>query len=289
MKKKIIFICRSSSIYFVPENLIPLNFIKLGYEVIEIKFDKMSYADVEKTLYLNNDADYIFTYGRGCFPALFFILKHIYIPKIIWMPSIITDSPNAMDIVRNYLSCYDIVYTTLPTEITLYKKLGINAKPLFSAIHEDFYKSLDIEKDIEIGFFGRMHYNSRKKLVDFVSEKYNIYSEFSETKYIELINRTKINLNVGYFDFGLPNRVFDTLGCGGFLLTQKYINEDNILEDGKHLVYFTYSDIYDKIKYYLDYPEERKKIAKQGQDEVLKKHTYKNRIEIINKDLNFII
>lgn len=285
MKKKIIFICRSSSIYFVPENLIPLNFIKLGYEVIEINCDKNSYVDIKKLIYINKDAEFIFTYGRGCFPDLYYIIKDFNIPKIIWMPSIITDSDYAMGIVKNYLPCYDIVYTTLPTEIPLYNKLGVHAKTLYPAVDENLFKPINIEKTIELGFFGRIHYNSRKKLIEHITKRYKIHTEFSEFDYIELINKTKINFNMGYFNFGLPNRVFDVLSCGGFLLTPEYIGEDNIFENGKHLIYFNYDNIYDKIAYYLNNENECNKIGEQGRIKVINNHTYKNRIDTIIKDL----
>ena len=285
MKKKIIYISRSSSGSFAPENLLSVNMSKMGYEVIKINCEKISYKDMHNTIYSNTDAICCFTYGRGCFPTLSDIIKGLQIPKIIWMPSIITGSEQAQRTVKECLICYDTVYTCLPTEIPLYKKLGVIAKPLFAAVDEDIFKPLNLKKDISIGFLGRIHYESRKKLLTHIIQRYKVFTGYSETEYVDLINRTEINLNVGFFNFGLPNRVFDVLACGGFLLSHKYIGVDNIFEDGKHLSYFTYDDLYDKIEYYMNNPDERVKIGEQGRQEVLAKHTYKHRIKTILEDL----
>lgn len=285
MKKKIIYISRSSSGTFAPENLLAINMSKMGYEVIKIHCEKISYKDMQNLVDTNKDAICCFTYGRGCFPALSNIIKDLQIPKIIWMPSIITNSEQAQKIVKECLIHYDTVYTCLPTEIPLYKKLGTNAKPLFAAIDETIFKSMNIKKEISLGFLGRIHYESRKKLLNHIIQRYKVYTGYSETEYVDLINKTEINLNVGFFDFGLPNRVFDVLACGGFLLSHKYEGVDNILEDGKHLSYFTYDDIYDKIEYWMNNTEERMQIGEQGRQEVLAKHCYKHRIKTILEDL----
>ncbi len=282
MKKKIIFIGNDSDNPIAPVNLLPRNFLDLGYEVITIYGGKIKKQEAINIINNNRDACCILTYGRGTL----FPIENYSIPQVIWMPSIITGSRDIQSLVKNFEGVYNIVYTCLPTEIPLYKKCGIDAKPLFAAIDENIFKFLPIEQDIELGFFGNINYENRKKFLGHVLKKFKMYTDYSTTKYVELMNRTKINFNVGYYDFGIPNRVFDTLGCGQFLLTHEYKNEDNIFQDGKHLSYFTYSDIYDKIEYYINHPEKREKIAKQGQEEVLKKHTYKHRIKTIMEDVS---
>lgn len=285
--KKIIYISHSSSGPYAPENLLAINMGKMGYIVVKIHCEKIAFKDMQNIVDANKDAICCFTYGRGCFPVLSNVIKDLQMPKVIWMPSIITESPQAQKIVKEYLIHYDTVYTCLPTEIPLYKKLGVDAKPLFAAVDETIFKPSNVKKDISLGFLGRTHYESRKKLLNHIIQRYKVYTGYSETEYIDLINRTEINLNCGFFDFGLPNRIFDVLSCGGFLLSYKYEGVDNIFEDGQNIAYFTYENIYDKIEYYMNNPEERKRIGENGRQEVISKHTYKHRIKKIIDDLEF--
>jgi spore maturation protein CgeB len=94
----------------------------------------------------------------------------------------------------------------------------------------------------------------------------------------EVFRNTKINLNITLRSItsGVPLRVFDILGAGGFCLTnfQEGIREHFM--DGEDLVMYTSAeDMLEKIQYYLKHEEERKKIAKQGH-ETVKKYSYEN-------------
>ena len=79
-------------------------------------------------------------------------------------------------------------------------------------------------------------------------------------------------------------KVYETLACKSFLISDRQRDVVSQFENGKHLVLFNdITDLKEKISYYLSKPGERKRIAAQGHDEVLQKHTYQDRIEhIIN-------
>lgn len=92
-----------------------------------------------------------------------------------------------------------------------------------------------------------------------------------------IFRRSKVNLNINLRTIreGIPLRVFDVLGAGGFLITgyQKGIAER--FEDGKDLVMAqTPDDMVAKVDYYLKHDEEREKIARSGQQKVLKDYSY---------------
>ncbi len=73
--------------------------------------------------------------------------------------------------------------------------------------------------------------------------------------------------------FGANQRVFEVMGAGGFLLTREATNFGGFPED----VFATYSDEADclaKIDYYLARPEERARIAANGQRFVLEHFSY---------------
>jgi spore maturation protein CgeB len=75
-------------------------------------------------------------------------------------------------------------------------------------------------------------------------------------------------------------KVYETLACGKFLLVDDQPDVKTLFEDGKHIVVFKDAkDLRDKLNYYLAHDAEREAIAAGGYSEVVKKHTYRRRIE----------
>lgn len=83
------------------------------------------------------------------------------------------------------------------------------------------------------------------------------------------------------FGFDVNERIFKVLYSGGFCISD-YVNGYKIFEDGVILAK-TPEEFRERIDYYLDKPEERKRISKIGRDIVIKKHTgYDRASEIMN-------
>ena len=80
----------------------------------------------------------------------------------------------------------------------------------------------------------------------------------------------------------MSNRLFQAMAAGGALLLQQHFDgmEDLLgLEHGKHLIVWKdYDDLREKIAYYLEHEDERAKIARAGQHEILKKHSFHARL-----------
>ncbi len=80
------------------------------------------------------------------------------------------------------------------------------------------------------------------------------------------------------------DRVYETLGRGGFLIHPFIKGMDNHFTDGKHLVFYDYGD-FDQlgslIDYYITHRDEREAIRLQGHDHVRYNHTYTQRWEHI--------
>lgn len=93
--------------------------------------------------------------------------------------------------------------------------------------------------------------------------------------------RSKVNLNLTIRNIrtGLPLRIWDVLGSGGFLLTNFQIELLDFFENGKDLVWFdSLADLQQKAGYYLKHEDERKAIAANGLENVRANHTYRHRI-----------
>lgn len=101
---------------------------------------------------------------------------------------------------------------------------------------------------------------------------------------------SKINLNptAKSIKTGISQRIWDILGCGGFLISNYQAELPEHFELGKDIeTYGSLEELVDKCAYYLEHEEERQAIAKSGYEKVKKYHTYEVRIremlEIIEK------
>jgi len=80
------------------------------------------------------------------------------------------------------------------------------------------------------------------------------------------------------------DRVYETLGRGGFLIMPYIKGLDDTFEDGKHMVFYEFGDFDDlkkKIDFYLENDDAREYIRKQGHELVKNHHTYTNRWQTI--------
>lgn len=74
-------------------------------------------------------------------------------------------------------------------------------------------------------------------------------------------------------------RIFDVLGCGGFLITNFQSELPDYFEIGKDLVtYESPQDLLDKCSYYLKHEDERIEIANNGYEKVKQFHTWDIRL-----------
>lgn len=97
-----------------------------------------------------------------------------------------------------------------------------------------------------------------------------------------------INLNISLkiIKEGIPLRVFDILGAGGFLITNYQKEIEECFVAGKDLVvYESMDDLREKVKYYLEHEEERKIIAKSGHDKAAKCFSIEKQIDKILKQV----
>lgn len=100
----------------------------------------------------------------------------------------------------------------------------------------------------------------------------------------KVFRASKVNLNftIRNIRSGLPLRVWDVLGAGGFLLTNFQAELPAYFENGRDLVYYeSLADMQQKAEYYLAHEEERNQIAKNGHDKVKQLHSYDRRIKEI--------
>ncbi|HOO79194.1 MAG TPA: DUF3880 domain-containing protein [Lachnospiraceae bacterium] len=104
-----------------------------------------------------------------------------------------------------------------------------------------------------------------------------------------VFHESKINLNITIrpIQTGLSLRVFDILGCGGFLLTNYQAELPEYYEIGTDLETFSsMEELDEKAAFYLKHEEQRRQIAQNGYEKTKAMHTYEIRVAQMIKILN---
>ncbi len=93
----------------------------------------------------------------------------------------------------------------------------------------------------------------------------------------QVFYHSKINLNITSKSIctGLPLRIFDIMGCGGFCLTNYQAELPEYFDIGRDLaVYESIPHLLEQITYYLLHDDERREIAGHGYEKVKKYFSY---------------
>lgn len=101
------------------------------------------------------------------------------------------------------------------------------------------------------------------------------------TEMPKIFHASKINLNMTMrpIETGLSLRIWDVLGCGGFLLTNYQAEIPEYFNIGKDLeTYESMEELEQKVQYYLTHEEERVEIAVNGYEKVARYHTWTQRV-----------
>lgn len=109
------------------------------------------------------------------------------------------------------------------------------------------------------------------------------------TEMPKVFNLSKINLNITLraIEKGASLRIWDVMGCGGFLMTnfQEEIN-DYLIAGEDYDFYADLGDLIEKCDFYLKNDDIRARIARTGYEKVKKYHTYANRMPEIFRALS---
>lgn len=189
---------------------------------------------------------------------------------------------------------YNFIYDTLPERVIRE----------IAAADPEFYKGSDVFLDTDRYLAAHQYIGmklanvERVSILSALSKRFNVslYTRSDTsclpdihakggadtlTEMPKIFHASKINLNMTMrpIETGLSLRIWDVLGCGGFLISNYQAEIPEYFEIGKDLeVYESTDDLINKIDYYLHHDEERMEIAINGYEKVAKYHTYEIRI-----------
>jgi hypothetical protein len=166
------------------------------------------------------------------------------------------------------------------------------------------YKESTKKKDVI--FVGSKKYHAewqyRTQLVDWLDKVYGNRFEHYGNGGIESVRGLRLNklywstkvvvgdtlcLNFNYPDYW-SDRIYETLGRGGFLIHPYIPGIEKEFVDKKHVVFYKYGNfeqLKELIEYYLTHEEEREEIRKAGHELVKNNYTYRHRWQHILREL----
>lgn len=148
------------------------------------------------------------------------------------------------------------------------------------------FKIAEIERRralIELSKHYRVNVYSNSDVSDLLRIQYcGSVDYWSEMPKVFRMSKINLNFTIPNIKSGIPLRIWDVLGCGGFLLTNYQAEIPYYFKEGEDLVCFDgLEDLCEKVGYYLEHEEDRKRIAWNGYHKVREKHSYIERIHTI--------
>lgn len=133
--------------------------------------------------------------------------------------------------------------------------------------HVNVYSNSDVSDLLRIQYCGSVDY-------------------WSELPQVFRMSKINLNFTIPNIKSGIPLRVWDVLGAGGFLMTNYQAEIPYYFKEGEDLICFDgINDLCEKAGYYLSHEDERRAIAENGYRKVKEHHNY---IERINTMLEMI-
>ncbi len=210
------------------------------------------------------------------------------------------------------LSEYDVFFTNSKGVIADLEEMGAkNVRPLYYAIDPDLCAPIDVNKDIDISFFG---YGSdfreewMEKLITIPSQqmpgvsfavaggnfridlgKAKMIGDLSYSEWRRFCCRSRINLNITRWSHtniyaSSTSRPFELAAFGSCIVSQPYNGIEEWFEVGEEL--FVVNNENEAIELYmrlLDSEGEREKVGNKARERVLRDHTFKHRaVYLIN-------
>ena len=179
-----------------------------------------------------------------------------------------------------------VYYQPFGTNPLVYHPVAEPLKPLYdvSFVGSWSEERADIIRQIaDAGIWVDVFGNDPWSMLKHANVRYHGFAS-NRTDCPNIYRQSTINLNITSEQLlsALPVRIFDVLGCGGFLMTDWRADIDRLFSPGRELVvYEDVSDLIKKIHYYLKNPQERQQLAASGKKRVINEYTFQRIVPTI--------
>lgn len=191
---------------------------------------------------------------------------------------------------------YDLYLTNDANSVGAYRHAGLNNVHYFpSAVDETLFRPCEAQHgSAPVSFVGTVSTRRRAVITEVLDFDIRAYGpgwkkqpwmpaakaghEVFGDKLNQVFSSSKVNLNIhNWFGQGtaMNLRLFEVPAAGGFLLTDWVKEIDEHFVDGQHIACWrSVEELRDKIRWFLAHESARARIASEGHDHVLKRHTY---------------
>jgi len=213
------------------------------------------------------------------------------------------------------LGSYDLMLSVIDNFVDYFRRQGLNSELLRLGFEPAVLERLDgIERSIPVSFIGRLtpSHAFRQQWLEYVSQRLPLQvwgasdgiADGSPVAHChrgaawgiemyKILRKSLLTLNHHIDIAGACAgnlRLFEATGVGALLVTDWKENLHEMFEPDKEVVcYRTREECAEIVQYYLEHNEERKAIARAGQQRTLRDHTYYQRmqslIEIVSRYL----
>jgi spore maturation protein CgeB len=229
------------------------------------------------------------------------ISKEYGIKTALWFP----DDPRFLrSLLLQIASYFDCTAVSSKSSIPSLKESGAKVViRLPFACEPNIHRKLKVKQCYDVTFIGSYYPERARLLSNLVSYDLKILGGYWNSPWIskklkdhvvpqsangqrmvEILNRSKVTLNIHNTSdlkasAKVNMRVFEATGCGTFLLTDMPSGLSEFFDPGREVVcYSSPKELVELVEYYLESPEERQKIAENGQARTYKDHTYVQRV-----------
>jgi len=253
--------------------------------------------------------------GQRVLPATVGKIKKMGIPVALWTTDVPIDFKNILEAAP----FYDQLFCAGSEACDIFHAHGLNNVNLVPfGCDPHYHKRISLSQAEQkqyahdLVFIGS-YYPNRAKLLEALAnqdigvwgpywqqlpqnsslKKKTVNIKMNYDQWVKIFNASKINMVIHYQDGKVPchqasPKLFEAMACGCFVLCDRQKDVTHLFKDRFHLVFFDdENDLTEKVRYFLGHEEERQRIAAQGHQEVLAKHTYQDRfrqmLEILHK------
>ena len=261
------------------ENFVNKGFISLGHNTINIDYrnNRNKLSSILKKI---PDFDVLFLQRGDRFPL--YLLKSCKKPKFFWATELVSRNRDQDRLLKSNIFNHVFVHS----EACKQKIIKNNWVPkhkisiMLNGFDPEIHLNLNKRKNIDLLFVGSSLERRRKKFKE-LSKHFNleVYNVFGD-EMINLFNRAKIVLNIhAENSLDTETRVFEALGCGAFLISEKLSKENPFIPNEHYIETNSLKEMIEKITFFLKNKKNRDYVADKGYKEAISKHTYTKRAE----------
>lgn len=268
-----------STVYYMPLAVNPTRLEKLSIT----KQDKENFSsDISMVASLYNEKHTLYErmepglsdYTRGYLEGIMGIQKNLFgafiLEEPLFQKRIIEDMYKALP--------YEVADNSFATKQYVYANYFL-ARKTAAMQRLEYIRELSKSFDMKVYTAGDISSIKTAKhmgTVDYLTDMNKVFR----------LSKINLNITLPSIKSGVPLRAMDIMANGGFLLTNYQKDMFDLFEPGEEFVYYTsLEEAKELAAYYLSHEDERKIIANNAKEKMIKYHKYEDRIN----DMLFIV